>query len=104
MHFKNFSYDVISMENSNRIAKQFFGNDLPDLRDLAYKTNLFLVNSHFSINQARPTVPNFIEVGGLHINQPKPLPKVRLLLHKHRQYRMAFFCFAASRKCDSKQQ
>lgn len=64
------------MENSNKAARKFFGADLPDLRDLAYKTNLFLVNSHFSINQARPTVPNFVEVGGLHINEPKPLSKV----------------------------
>lgn len=64
------------MKNSNRIAKQFFGPDLPDLRDLVYETSLLLVNSHFSINQARPTVPNFIEVGGLHINDPKPLPPV----------------------------
>lgn len=64
------------MENSNRLAKEFFGPNLPDLRDLAYQTNLFLVNSHFTINQARPTVPNFVEVGGLHIKQPKPLPQV----------------------------
>lgn len=64
------------MENSNPIAKKFFGEDLPDLREIAQKTSLILVNSHFSINIARPTVPNFIEVAGLHINEPKTLPEV----------------------------
>lgn len=63
------------MKNSNPIAKKFFGVDLPDLRDLAQRTSLILVNSHFSINQARPAVPNFIEVGGLHIREPKALPE-----------------------------
>lgn len=66
----------MSMKKSNTIAKRFFGPDLPDLSDLVYKINLLLVNSHFSVNQARPTVPNFVEVGGLHINEPKPLPEV----------------------------
>lgn len=63
------------MRKSNQVARNFFGEDLPDLRDLAQRTSLFLVNSHFSTNQARPTVPNFIEVAGLHINEPKALPK-----------------------------
>lgn len=63
------------MRKSNIVAKKFFGEDLPDLRDLAQSTSLFLVNSHFSTNQARPTVPNFIEVAGLHASQPKALPK-----------------------------
>lgn len=68
------------MRPSNTLAREFFGADMPDLDDLAYNTSLLLVNSHFSINQARPTVPNFIEVGGLHINDPQPLSDVRSLL------------------------
>lgn len=67
------------MRNSNSIAKKFFGEDLPDLEEIAERrTSLILVNSHFSTNQARPTVPNFIEVAGVHIKEPKPLPKVHL--------------------------
>lgn len=85
------------MENSNNVAKQFFGADLPDLRYLAYQTNLFLVNSHFSLNQARPTVPNFIEVGGLHIKQPKPLPEVYFYFYTLPQI-FVLILFAVSRK------
>lgn len=84
--FYNHSYDVVSQRNSNIYARKFFGPDLPDLTELAQRTSLFLVNSHFSTNQARPTVPNFIEVAGLHITEPKPLPQV-LVTIKQKQYK-----------------
>lgn len=64
------------MRPSNQLARKFFGPDIPDLTDLAYNTSLLFVNSHFSIHQSRPMVPNFIEIGGLHINEPVPLPEV----------------------------
>ncbi|XP_066998498.2 UDP-glycosyltransferase UGT5 [Anabrus simplex] len=60
---------------TNQIARNFFGKDLPPVWDLVKNTSLILVNSHFSINQPRPLVPAFVEVGGLHIEEPKPLPK-----------------------------
>nr|QIK00371.1 UDP-glycosyltransferase [Xylotrechus quadripes] len=62
-------YDKVS----NRMAKEFFGEDMPDLSVLAYNTSLLLTNSHFSIFHARPTVPNFVEVAGVHLRDPKPL-------------------------------
>ncbi|CAH0561508.1 unnamed protein product [Brassicogethes aeneus] len=66
MHYKS-NIDVYEA------SKDFFGPDLPSLNDLTYRTALVFVNSHFSANQARPTVPGFIEIGGVHINDPKPL-------------------------------
>jgi glucuronosyltransferase len=68
-------YSHFSSKESNQIAREFFGPDIPTLEDLALNTSLILFNSHFSINNARPAVPNFIEVGGLHITEPKPLSK-----------------------------
>lgn len=70
------SFEIYSNKKSNAIAKQFFGPQLPDLNDLARNISLVLVNSHFSINQARPTVPNYVEVAGLHINETATLTKV----------------------------
>nr|XP_008191746.2 PREDICTED: UDP-glucuronosyltransferase 2B15-like [Tribolium castaneum] len=60
---------------SDRLVKKFFGPTTPSLENLIRNTSLVLVNSHFSMQQARPLVPNFIEVGGLHIREPQPLPK-----------------------------
>ncbi|XP_063902949.1 UDP-glycosyltransferase UGT5-like [Zophobas morio] len=70
-----FLYYFFNSKASNQISKEFFGPDLPSLEDLALNTSLILVNSHFSISHSRPTVPNFVEVGGLHIHKPKPLSK-----------------------------
>lgn len=35
-----------------------------------------LVNTDNAINNPEPLQPNMIQVGGLQINEPKPLPKV----------------------------
>ncbi|KAI7815543.1 UDP-glucuronosyltransferase [Rhyzopertha dominica] len=69
------TYEIVSNWGCNELARKFFGPDLPHLNDLAYNMSLLLVNSHFSLHQARPTVPNFVEVAGLHIRDPKPLPE-----------------------------
>lgn len=54
-------------------ARDFFGKTLTPLDRLALNTSVMLVNGHFSLNSARPTVPGLAEVGGLHI--PKNLPQ-----------------------------
>lgn len=64
-----------------RIGSKYFGDDLPSLSVIARNVSLILVNSHFSINQLRPTVPAVVEVGGLHIQGPNKLPQV-CTLHK----------------------
>jgi hypothetical protein len=60
------------------------------LSELKKRTSLILVNSHFSLNNPRPTVPGFIEVGGLHIQTGGTLPEVSSVrisgLHAHTQH------------------
>lgn len=63
------------MEYQNKLAQKFFGKDLPPLDEIVSNTSLMLVNSHFSLNDPRPTVPNFVEIAGIHIKEPKQLPK-----------------------------
>ncbi|PSN55490.1 hypothetical protein C0J52_02575 [Blattella germanica] len=62
---------------SHKIATKYFGESLPPLSELAKKTSLLMVNSHFSINQARPFVPGAIEVAGIHIKPKKELPPAK---------------------------
>ncbi|KAL1509622.1 hypothetical protein ABEB36_004332 [Hypothenemus hampei] len=64
-----FLYHIYSSRPSNIVAKKFFGEELPDLEVLAKETSLQLVNTHFSVNNVRPLVPNVIEVAGLHIQE-----------------------------------
>jgi glucuronosyltransferase len=61
---------------SQLIARKYFGETLPPLADIVRNTSLVLVNRHFTLNQPVPNVPAVIEVGGLHVEEPKKLPEV----------------------------
>ncbi|KAF7266713.1 hypothetical protein GWI33_019986 [Rhynchophorus ferrugineus] len=47
----------------------------PDFTKIHYNVSLILLNSHESISQPVPYVPNMISIGGYHVNPPKQLPK-----------------------------
>ena len=47
----------------------------PSIHDVNYNASLILLNSHPSLNQPVPHVPNMIEIGGFHIKPPKKLPQ-----------------------------
>jgi glucuronosyltransferase len=70
------AYHFLMDTPTERIARRYFGDSLPPLADIARNTSLLLLNTHFSMNQPRPLVPQIIEVGGLHLPLPKPLPEV----------------------------
>lgn len=82
----NFFYGMLSqyayynrhIPAQDKIMKSFFGQNVPDLRELIRNTSLVLVNHHHSMSFPRPYLPNMIEIGGYHVNPPKPLPKVRI--------------------------
>lgn len=60
------------------MLREFFGNDdMPYLGDLAKSTSIMLLNTHYSLNGVRPNTPSVIEVGGLHIKEPKKLDPVK---------------------------
>jgi UDP:flavonoid glycosyltransferase YjiC (YdhE family) len=46
----------------------------PDLYDFLNNSSLLLINSHVSSYEAIPQVPNAVEIGGFHIEEPKKLP------------------------------
>lgn len=46
----------------------------PDLYDFVDNVSLILINSHVSATEAIPQVPNAVEIGGYHIDEPKALP------------------------------
>lgn len=53
------------------------GVELPPLIDLIHNVSLVLVNSHPALQYPRPSTPNMIQVGGMHIlrNAPATLPQ-----------------------------
>ncbi|XP_060879301.1 UDP-glucosyltransferase 2-like [Metopolophium dirhodum] len=45
-----------------------------DAVDLARPSMIF-INSHFTIEPARPLTPNVVQIGGIHLTPPNPIPK-----------------------------
>ncbi|XP_055915056.1 UDP-glycosyltransferase UGT5-like [Eupeodes corollae] len=57
------------------LVRKYFPKDMPYLDDIGRRTAIALVNSHPATNYVEPLPPNVIEVGGMQILDPKPLPK-----------------------------
>ncbi|KAJ8961044.1 hypothetical protein NQ314_005973, partial [Rhamnusium bicolor] len=49
--------------------------DAPDLKDILYNSSLLLLTSHISLKDPVPLQPAIKEIGGYHVQPPKPLPK-----------------------------
>lgn len=49
----------------------------PPLEHMLHNVSLTLINSRHAIGVPRPYLPGVIEIGGIHIKQPKTLPEVR---------------------------
>lgn len=69
-------YKIQSEFKTNKIVRKHFGDETPTLDEIARNTSLIFTFSHFSINSPRPMVPGVVEVGGIQITDPAPLPTV----------------------------
>ncbi|XP_058056931.1 UDP-glucosyltransferase 2-like [Anopheles bellator] len=70
------AYSIIVESNDNRALNEKFPHTaIPDVRQIVRNVSLILVNQHYTLSGARPLVPVVVEVGGVHIGSPRPLPK-----------------------------
>lgn len=59
------------------LTRKYLRDDnMPYLGDLLNETSLLLVNTHYSLSGPKPLSPSVIEIGGVHIQEPKPLEDV----------------------------
>ncbi|XP_017029531.1 UDP-glycosyltransferase UGT5 [Drosophila kikkawai] len=75
VHSMNLLYKTLNVPAGNALIRQRFGSGLPSTEELVRNTSLMLINQHYSLSGPKPLPPNVIEVGGVHITPPKPLPK-----------------------------
>ncbi|CAG9821310.1 unnamed protein product [Phaedon cochleariae] len=75
----NFGYRMLYywyvLPRTDKIARKYFGDDIPYLGDIERNTSLLLMNVNPIMNGVRPNVPNIIEINHVHITDKKPLPK-----------------------------
>lgn len=71
----------IQYPKATRIARKHFGEDIKDLQEIEKDMSFLILNVNPVIQRIRPTGMNTIFIGGgLHIEKPKPLPKVSNLI------------------------
>ncbi|KAF5289142.1 hypothetical protein FQR65_LT02032 [Abscondita terminalis] len=67
------SYWFYVHPNHKRLLQEHFSKS-PPLDDLYYNTSLILINSHVSVNDVTPSLPNLIHIAGAHIKESETLP------------------------------
>lgn len=78
VHVMKLLYSVYTDRTGNELMRKYIGDDVPDIKDLQKRTSLMFVNQHYSLSGPKPLSPQVIELGGIHIKEPKPLDPVRL--------------------------
>lgn len=73
------------LEEECDYVEKYFNRKLSSIQELYDDVSLLFVNSHYSINEIRPTTPDIIEIGGLHIGgtgqELTPVIIHQLILH-----------------------
>lgn len=69
-------HHFVHMPAQTELLKKHFGhlNSLPSIYDLRKNISVIFVNAHRSITYPRPSMPGMVQIGGAHIQPPKPLP------------------------------
>ncbi|XP_069697453.1 UDP-glycosyltransferase UGT5-like [Periplaneta americana] len=76
---KHVTRQLIHMPKQDAVVKKYFNytgaGEFPSIWDLETKTSLVLLNSHHSLNFPKPLMPNYVQVGGMHVQPTKKLPQ-----------------------------
>ncbi|KAL0269106.1 UNVERIFIED_CONTAM: hypothetical protein PYX00_006941 [Menopon gallinae] len=57
------------------VVREHFHSDSDTLVDLKKNVSMIFVNSFHAFGPVRPMLPNVIEIGGIHIRDPEPIPE-----------------------------
>ena len=76
---KHVGRQLIHVPKQNAAMQKHFNytDSLPPVWELEHKTSLVLLNTHHSIDYPKPVMPNYVQVGGMHVRPPTDLPQVR---------------------------
>lgn len=73
-------HEFVSLPKHQRYVEAYFPiedhHNIPKVKDMLKNISLILVNAHFTFGYPKPTLPHIIQIAGLHITEPSPLPEV----------------------------
>lgn len=65
------------MDHSDDILlRRKFGETIPSVTELSKQISLMFVNTHYSLSGPKPLPPTVVELGGVHIKEPKAIDEV----------------------------
>jgi glucuronosyltransferase len=79
---------LIHVPKQNAVMQNHFNytDNLPPVWELEHKTSLVLVNTHHSLSYPKPLMPNYVQVGGMHVKPPTKLPQVRIVRIMYKRF------------------
>lgn len=76
LYVENYLYMPIMKSILNKHFTYKGWESRPPLEQMLNNVSLLLINTHHAVGVCRPFPSGVIEVGGMHIKEPKPLPQV----------------------------
>ncbi|XP_050537199.1 UDP-glycosyltransferase UGT4-like [Daktulosphaira vitifoliae] len=72
-----FFTDYYNLSEHKKIMNAYFRysgwEQRPSLEDMLHNISLTLINAHYTVGLTRPYLPGTVEIGGLHVKEPKKL-------------------------------
>lgn len=75
-YWQMYLYYRVTYPMENRLAKEYFGENTPDVEELAKNMSILFLNTNPLLHGARPYGPNVIQMGRMHLKPKRPLPTV----------------------------
>ncbi|KAL3267222.1 hypothetical protein HHI36_011357 [Cryptolaemus montrouzieri] len=73
--FTRISSKYILLKKLDKLLPQYIGQEIRPLHEICMEFSLVIVNSNLALRNAKPTVPNLIDISGIHLQKPRPLPE-----------------------------
>lgn len=64
--------------SDDALLRMKFGETFPSVTELSKHISIMFVNTHYSLIGPKPLPPTVVEVGGVHIKEPKAIDEVSL--------------------------
>jgi glucuronosyltransferase len=74
-HIEDLVYGQLIKKNQRQLYEKHFPNAKRSFDDIYKSSAIIFTNTHIASSTARPFLPNFVEIGGIHVQPAKPLPK-----------------------------
>ncbi|XP_055547923.1 UDP-glucosyltransferase 2-like [Wyeomyia smithii] len=75
----------------DKVIERNFGSNMTKSRELMHRIDFLMTNVEPALGYVRPSVPQTIQLGFLHIEEPKPLPKDLKRYFDHSQHGVIYF-------------